>query len=201
MAVRDEIETGLSALSINASAAQIDSSLHYLEMIERWNRVSNLTAVRKIDDMVSLHLLDSLSVLPFVTGQKVLDVGSGAGLPGIPLAMFCPDKDFILLDSNGKKTRFMTQAKIELSLGNIQIVHARIEDFSEMVDQVICRAFTSLTAFSDQCGRLLQPSGSLLAMKGPAEADSPDVNGWHKTTHELQVPQLVGHRILIELCR
>ncbi|HHO59689.1 MAG TPA: 16S rRNA (guanine(527)-N(7))-methyltransferase RsmG, partial [Thiotrichales bacterium] len=103
--------------------------VHYIQLIARWNKTFNLTAVRDVEAMVSKHLLDSLAVQPYLEGKLILDVGSGAGLPGIPFAITSPDKQFVLLDSNGKKTRFLMQAKIDLKLTNVEIVHQRVEDY------------------------------------------------------------------------
>ena len=118
--------------------------------------------------MVTRHILDSLAVLPFVTGPRVLDVGTGPGLPGIPLAVALPDLDFVLLDSNAKKTRFVTQAVTELGLGNVTVVRGRLEDYRPEApfDTVIARAFASLADFAAAAGPLSAPSGRLLAMKG-----------------------------------
>ena len=198
---RDAIAAGLADLSLQVTDTDIDRLLHFLELIERWNRVTNLTAVKSLPDMVALHLLDSLAVLPFIKGKTVLDVGSGAGLPGIPLALLSPGKDFILLDAASKRTRFMTQAAIELGLTNVQIVHSRVEDYITTADHVICRAFTSLEEFVSLCGELVNEGGSLLAMKGPAEAGIEAVEGWQLSKHTLNVPQLDGERYLMELTR
>ena len=128
--VEDLITDGFQALGLKEDPALVERSSCFLELLVRWNRVTNLTALTDIKAMVGVHLLDSLAVAPYITGRKILDVGSGAGLPGIPLALLYPDKDFILLDSNGKKTRFMTQVTIELQLDNVKVVHLRVEDFA-----------------------------------------------------------------------
>lgn len=201
MTARDEIASGLSLLPLTATEQDIDRCLAYLELIARWNQVTNLTAVRELDEMVPVHLMDSLAILPFVRGSTILDVGSGAGLPGIPLALFSPDKDFILLDANRKKTSFMTQATIELGLTNVQVVHSRVEDYRQPVDQVVCRAFTSLPEFAGLCGHLVIDGGTLLAMKGPAEAQVTDLPLWQVICHAMDVPLLQGERYLIEMSR
>ena len=193
MDCHNTILTGLKALSLPAQPRQIDSLVAFLSLLARWNRVVNLTAVDRPADMIPRHLMDSLAVSPFLEGQRILDVGSGAGLPGIPLAVLNPQRQFTLLDSNGKKTRFMTQARIELGLTNVEIVHSRIEDFDGQFDHVISRAFTSLEAFVSGCSRLLVPGGSLLAMKGPAEAAA--LPG--SCQHRLTVPGLEAERYLV----
>ena len=196
--IRSELATGAELLGVPLSSAQLDTLVRYLALIDRWNRVYNLTAVRQVNDMVTLHLLDSLSVLPFITGQQVLDVGSGAGLPGIPLAVALPDKEFILLDSNGKKTRFMTQAAIDLGLGNVHVIQSRIEDYEGSFDHVLCRAFTDLDRFAAECARLLREEGTLLAMKGPEATETAGTSA-HQRLHELKVPGLDATRMLVEV--
>ncbi|SVE11695.1 uncharacterized protein METZ01_LOCUS464549, partial [marine metagenome] len=154
-------------MNLAADQILIEQLQTYQALLLHWNKTANLTAITEPDKIVTHHLLDALAVHEFITGQRVLDVGSGAGLPGIPLALINPDKDFILLDSNGKKTRFMTQARIELGLENVTVVKSRIEDYDDRVDHVISRAFSSLAEFGHFCLRLLEKNGSLLAMKGP----------------------------------
>lgn len=195
MTLAQRITAGIVDLGLQEHTDKADRFAHYLEMIARWNRVTNLTAVKSAEEMIALHLLDSLSVHPFISGPRVLDVGSGAGLPGIPLALIQPDKDFILLDSNGKKTRFMTQAAIELELTNVSVLQQRIEDCQEVVDQVISRAFTSLTEFVQLCRPRLAAGGNLLAMKGPAEKDQAEQFP-QASVHSLCVPGLDKQRYL-----
>ena len=196
----DLIDSGLAALALPETTHQKAQLADYLALIERWNRVYNLTAVDQPSKMVPLHLMDALAIHPFVTGARILDVGSGAGLPGIPLSVFAPDKEFILLDSNGKKVRFMTQASIELGLPHVKAVHSRIEDFEGAFDHVICRAFTSLENFVDSCSRLVTPGGSLLAMKGPAVSEEfPDSVPGGCAVHPLTVPGLKAERSLVEI--
>lgn len=166
--VRARLESGLSALDLELSQAACDRLLAYLALLHKWNRAYNLTAVRDPLQMIGLHLLDSLAVLPHVRGPRVLDVGTGAGLPGIPLAVARPDWALTLLDSNGKKTRFVTQAAIELGLNNLTVVHSRVEEYvSERgFDTVVSRAFASLGEMLEATRHLLAPQGRLLAMKG-----------------------------------
>lgn len=166
--VRARLESGLSALDLELPQAACDRLLAYLALLHKWNRAYNLTAVRDPLHMVAVHLLDSLAVLPHVRGPRVLDVGTGAGLPGIPLAVVRPDWALTLLDSNGKKTRFVTQAAIELGLNNLTVVHSRVEEYvSERgFDTVVSRAFASLGEMLGVTRHLLAPHGRLLAMKG-----------------------------------
>ncbi len=159
---------GLEQMAVPLSAAVQEKLLAYVGLLVKWNRVYNLTAVRAPAEMVTRHLLDSLSVAPHLRGSRVLDVGSGAGLPGIPLALAKPEWQFVLLDSNRKKTRFITQSCIELGLTNVSVEASRIEDYRPQVlfDSVISRAFSELSAMLVATGRLCRPEGVLLAMKG-----------------------------------
>ncbi len=140
----------------------------YLELLQQWNRAYNLTSITGFDDMTVRHIRDSLSVQPFLAGTTVLDAGSGAGLPGIPLALAEPARRFTLVDSVGKKVRFLRQAITELRLANATAVQARLEEWQPPApfDTVVCRAFGSLAAFAAACGRLAAPGGRLVAMKG-----------------------------------
>lgn len=159
------------ALKQNALAimdAQQDQLIRYLELMQTWNRIFNLTAVIEPRESVYLHLIDSLVVQPFLHGQRFLDVGTGAGLPGIPLAITHPEQHWVLLDKNSKKTRFLTQVIAELGLKNVEVVHGRCEDFqpSERFDSILSRAFAALPLFVTGTVHLLKPSGYLIAMKG-----------------------------------
>jgi 16S rRNA (guanine527-N7)-methyltransferase len=145
--------------------------LQYLELISKWTRVHNLTAVREPETMLTRHLLDSLAVLPYIAGPLIIDVGSGAGLPGIPLALAHPDWQVVLLESNHKKTVFLQQARIELKLNNVEVVCERVENFcpTDRFNTVISRAFSDLTDFVKLAGHLCAEgniSGRLVAMKG-----------------------------------
>jgi 16S rRNA (guanine527-N7)-methyltransferase len=158
------------------SVEQIQQLIDYVLLLEKWNRIHNLTSVRDPEQMLTKHLLDSLAIAEFVQGTHVLDVGSGAGLPGIPLAIQQPQNQFTLLDSNGKKTRFLTQVCQQLALPNVQIVQSRIEHFQPKVvfNTIVTRAFTSLTspkAFVETLQPLLQQEGVFLLMKGQPPQD------------------------------
>lgn len=184
-------------------AAQLQQ---YLQLLQRWNKVYNLTAVRNLADMQPLHIDDSLSVAPFIRGETCLDVGSGAGLPGIPLAIVQPERHFTLLDTNGKKTRFMQQAVLELGLKNVKVVQTRVESWQPDApfDAIISRAFASVADFVQGTAQLLQADGTLYAMKGryPAAELAELPYGWRVTAqHELHVPSVDAQRHLIELQR
>ncbi len=164
---------GLARLNLSLPTETQQKLLDYVALVQKWNKVYNLTAVRDADKMLTHHLLDSLAVvtplLPLLTDVKtILDVGSGAGLPGIPLALALPDAHVTLLDSNNKKTAFLNQAVIELKISNAAVVCERIEKYQskQLFSVVISRAFSDLPAFAEMAGRLVAPEGTLIAMKG-----------------------------------
>ena len=128
-ACRTILESGLTALNLPNTPEQIDQLLAFIKLIAKWNKAYNLTAVRNNEDMARLHILDSLAILPHIEGKRVIDIGTGAGLPGIPLAIFMPEVEFVLLDSNAKKTRFVQQVILELKLKNVSVLHSRVEDY------------------------------------------------------------------------
>lgn len=163
-----ELERGLEQLGIACGTANISRLLGYTGLLLKWNSSFNLVAASDTGSMVSRHLLDSLAVHSFLEGETIVDAGSGAGLPGVPLAIVNPDKQFILVDSNGKKTRFLFQAKTAMGLGNIRIENCRIEHYQshEHIDIVLCRAFASLKEVLARAQHLLSEKGWLLAMKG-----------------------------------
>jgi len=201
MNLKEKIKRGLVALKLESHAEVVEKLEQYLTLITKWNKVTNLTSIDNPEQMVVTHLLDSLSIQPYLSGHRILDVGSGAGLPGVPLALINQDKDFILLDSNGKKTRFMVQATIELGIRNIEVVQSRAQDFQGEFDHVVCRAFTGTDEFIKACSHLLAPGGSLLAMKGPAESEVTRPPGFKQTIHRLHVPDMPSERYLIEVGR
>ncbi|MGI9277097.1 MAG: 16S rRNA (guanine(527)-N(7))-methyltransferase RsmG [Endozoicomonas sp.] len=168
MSLRESICRGANAQSLSLTDEQADLLTRYVELLAKWNKAYNLTAVRDPQEMVSRHILDSLSIVPHVFGENLMDVGSGPGLPGIPLAIMYPEKQFTLLDSNGKKTRFMTQARMELGLKNVRVENTRVESFraERPFDVIMSRAFSSLLDMVNGTAHLLSPEGSFLAMKG-----------------------------------
>lgn len=169
----DTLHAGLCTLGLAVDPARCERLLAFIALLARWNRAYNLTAIDDPLAMVSRHLLDSLSVAPHLTGQRILDLGSGAGLPGIPLAIWFPDREFHLLDGNGKKVRFLFQAKVALGLGNVSVHHARVEAFRDPAsfDCITSRAFAPLADILRVSIHLLAPGGCLLAMKGRLDAD------------------------------
>ena len=163
----DRLEAGLQQLGIDLSAADCQAHLlHYLDLLQRWNRSYNLTAIRDPREMVTRHLLDSLSVLPWIESGRLLDAGTGAGLPGVPLAICRPQLELTLLDSAGKKIRFLNHVRRELGLSNAMPVQQRLEQFvtEQGAQQVISRAFSSLADFVAAARHL--GAVRLLAMKG-----------------------------------
>jgi 16S rRNA (guanine527-N7)-methyltransferase len=153
---------------VNVAAGAQQRMLDYLALVEKWNQAYNLTAVREPGKMLTHHLLDSLSVLPHVIGNRILDVGSGAGLPGIPLALARPEWRVTLLDANHKKATFLRQAAIELKLDNVEVVCERVEAWTppQLFDTVVSRAFSDLPEFLALAGRLCARTGIVIAMKG-----------------------------------
>jgi len=201
-AIQHLLDDGLAQLALPVSAAAADKLRAFIALLEKWNQAYNLTAVREPTQMVSRHVLDSLAVLPHVQGPRVLDIGTGPGLPGIPLALAKPDWHFTLLDANAKKTRFVTQAVAELKLENVEVVQARVEKFAptQHWDTVIARAFGSLAEIVAAAGRLIAPTGRLVAMKGvyPEEELGALPAGFQlKAVEALKVPQLEAARHVV----
>lgn len=172
-ALRQRLVKGLEALQLTLPEAVVDGLLAYLALLVKWNKAYNLTAVRDPQEMVTRHLLDSLAVVPHLPPGCIIDVGSGAGLPGIPLALVFPDRDFTLLDSNGKKTRFLVQVRAELGLANVTVVQQRVEQFHPETpfDCVITRAFASVADILTGSRHLLASNGQMMAMKGEVPAE------------------------------
>jgi 16S rRNA (guanine527-N7)-methyltransferase len=195
---------GLAAMQLALPEAAQAKLLAYLDLLAKWNRTYNLTAVRDPADMVSRHLLDSLAVLPFVHGKNLADLGSGAGLPGVPLAIARPDLAVTLVESNGKKARFLREAIRSLPLANVTVAQARVQDATGTFDTITARAFASLPDMLAWGGHLLAPNGRWLALKGradPAELGAMPDGFRIIAIHELRVPGADGERCVIELVR
>lgn len=198
------LEAGLAALDLALPSPVVQQLLTYVKLLSRWNRAFNLTSVRDPDQMVTRHLLDSLVALAWLRGSRVVDVGTGAGLPGIPLALADPERRFVLLDSNGKKTRFVTQAVAELGLKNVEVARVRAEQYhpDTLFDTVISRAFASVGDLVRQAGHLCPPGGRILAMKGVypvAELDQIPAGFVVAEVAPLQVPGLDSERHMVSL--
>lgn len=201
-----QLRDGLARMQLSLTEGQQQQLLAFLALLNKWNKAYNLTAVRDERQMVSRQLLDSLSILPWVTTDHLLDVGAGGGLPGIPLAIALPETTFTLLDSNGKKTRFLNQCVLELGLHNVDVIHGRAEDCqpSEPFTQISSRAFTALENLVAWCGPLLATEGEFLAMKGqfPDDEVAALPAGWQvKSSHSLEVPGADGERHLLLVAR
>jgi 16S rRNA (guanine527-N7)-methyltransferase len=196
------LSRGLHALGLELDRTARERLLAYIELLHKWNRVYNLTAVRDPASMVPRHLLDSLALLPYVHGSRLLDVGTGAGLPAVPLVIADPRLQVTALDSVLKKTRFVTQARLELGLGNLEVAHSRVEAYRPEVlfDCVCSRAFASLEDFVAASGRLCATHGRLLAMRGRKEPETRLPAGFRQVAeHLLRVPGLEATRRVIEI--
>lgn len=201
---RQSLLDGLTQQELTLADDAIDRLLAYHGLLMKWNKAYNLTSVREPEAMISRHLLDSLSVLPYIQPASLLDVGTGPGLPGMVLALVQPELPVTLLDSNGKKTRFLTQVKMELSLSNVQVVHSRLEQWQpgHGFAQISSRAFATLAEMVAKSAHLLEPGGRFLAMKGlyPHDEIAALPPGYLLTAvHTLQVPGTEGARHLVEL--
>lgn len=201
-----ELKRGAAALGLCLSDSQFAQMERYLVLLQKWNRTYNLTAVRDAMRMVNYHVLDSLSIVSFLgDGPRVLDVGSGGGMPGIPIAVVCPERQVVLLDANDKKTTFLRQVVIELNLENVMVVTSRVECY-QVVDRFDCitsRAFAELAKFVSLTRPLLVPNGHWLAMKGsyPHEEIAllpPDTKVVEVA--RVNVPGLLAERHLVRIC-
>jgi len=196
------LKQGLEKMGLDISTETQSRLMAYVQLMQKWNKAYNLTAVRDQEQIVIRHILDSLSIASYISASPVLDVGTGAGLPGIPLALIMKEKKIVLLDSNGKKTRFLTQAKIELGIDNIEIIHSRVEDFtpSEPIAIITCRAFAALNTILERTQHLVTSTTRILAMKGKQEMPDLPPGFEQLADHALHVPWLNDEeRRLIEI--
>ena len=202
---RTWLRNGLEAMAIEANEKQMNLLLDYLAMLERWNKAYNLTAIREPLEMINLHLLDSLSVHHHLNDARdIIDVGTGPGLPGIPLAIMNPGKKFTLLDSNGKKTRFLFQVINELRLGNANEVNQRVELYrpNQVFDTIVTRAFSSIPEMLENCSHLASDQSCFMAMKGKnPESELSLVKKGYMVSDlcRLEVPGVEGERHLIKI--
>lgn len=198
----EKLKKLVAQTSLQLSDLQLQQLVQYVQLLDKWNSAYNLTSVRDPNEMLVKHIMDSLVVAPYLHGQRIIDVGTGPGLPGVPLAICCPDKEFTLLDSLGKRVRFLNQVKLQLGLKNIQPVQSRVEDHHEKYDSVISRAFASLNDMLHWCQHLPVANGQFLAMKGAqAQEEIAALPDFVKVVGnvELTVPELVGQRYLLVL--
>jgi 16S rRNA (guanine527-N7)-methyltransferase len=200
------LANGAAEIGLSLGRGERDKLLEYLALLEKWNQVYNLTAIRGREKMVSGHLLDCLAVIPYVTGARVLDAGSGAGFPGIPIALARPDIQVVLLDSNHKKAAFLTQAVADLQLNNATVVCERVETWlaGEKFDCIISRAFAEIAEFIALTGHLLAPGGVFAAMKGVhpyEEIERLPADFRVRQVHAFAVPGLGAERHLVMIER
>ena len=198
----EQLQAGLTALGETPSSHPCDKYLSYLNLLQRWNRAYNLSGIREPGRMLTHHVLDSLAVLPHVHGVRCLDVGSGAGLPGLILALARPVAHWVLVDSNGKKVRFLNQCVRELGIANVEVVQTLVESYAPAApfDTIVSRAFGSLADLYTAAARLLAPGGVLLAMKGPTPEVEPQIAATAEVTViPLQVPGVDGGRTLVRM--
>lgn len=203
-ALQTRLADGLAGMHLDLAADTQAHLLAYLELLAKWNRAYNLTAVRDPDAMVARHLLDALAVLPFVQGTTLADLGSGAGLPGIPLAIARRDLAVTLIESNGKKARFLREVVRSLPLPNVTVRETRVQDAAGPFDVVAARAFASLADMLSWGGHLLASDGRWLAMKGridPHEIGAIPEGFRVIAVHRLEVPGIDGDRNLVALAR
>lgn len=201
-----QLEANTSSLGAALDAAQAARLLQLLDELDDWNQRMNLTAIRERSQQLSKHLLDSLSVQPYLRGMRIADIGTGAGFPGLPLALVNPERHFTLVDSTAKKLRFVDHAAATLGLANVTTVHTRAEDYKprERFDCVLARAVGPIENFVRWCGHLCVSGGRLLAMKGRSPEAELELlpNGWKVAAiHRLHVPTLDEERHLVEICR
>lgn len=203
--LRALLEQGSDKLAITLSAGQQQQLLDYVALLTKWNKVYNLTSVRDPAQMVSRHIIDSLSILPYLDASSLLDVGTGGGLPGIPVAIMKPDCAVTLLDSNSKKTRFLQQVKAELGLSNVTVVHGRVEQVSLPQFAIItARAFASIDDIIHLAGQHCEPGGRLVLMKGvyPNQELQFDADQFRLLdVVSLDVPAADGERHLVRLIK
>jgi 16S rRNA (guanine527-N7)-methyltransferase len=198
----DLLEDGLHDLGLEERLAGDERLMEFITELMNWNRIYNLTSVRKPTEIITRHILDSLSILPYLEGGRVLDIGTGAGLPGIPLAIACPEREFVLLDSSSKKLRFVQQTLAILKLDNVTLERTRLEDYQpqERFDCVVCRAFSELRELYRHAARLCIGAGRILAMKGiypVAEIEALDNRNVIEKVVSLTVPGLDAERHLV----
>jgi len=205
-----QLQQGVEAMGLTATDLPLQAYLSYIDLLAQWNTAYNLTAVRDPEKMLAYHVLDSLSILSFIQKGTCLDIGTGAGLPGIILALAMPDTYWVLLDGNSKKTRFVNQVVLSLNLKNVEVICSRIEKYEpeNKFSIIVSRAFTSLAEFFACSHHLLDQDGRLLAMKGPdLKNEISDLNEILDLTAEavstkvtpLEVPGVMGGRSLVQI--
>ncbi|MEM0910938.1 MAG: 16S rRNA (guanine(527)-N(7))-methyltransferase RsmG [Pseudomonadota bacterium] len=205
MSLHSTLRALIERTDLSVSETQIDKLIQFVELIHKWNAAYNLSAIKQPEEMLVRHILDSIVVSPYITEQKNIDVGTGPGLPGIPLAIMHPEKSFTLADSLGKRVRFVKQAIFELNLRNVTPIQGRVETLNtEKFDCIFSRAFASLSDFVNWSEHLLTSEGYFLALKGQLQSEEisslPDNFSVAYTT-PLLVPSLRGERHLVKVVR
>lgn len=207
MSLKEQLTSLVNETDLEVSELQIDLLIQYVELLNKWNKAYNLTSVRDPQDMLIKHIMDSLMVGPKLNGQSFIDVGTGPGLPGIPLAILYPDYNFVLLDSLGKRITFLRQVVFQLKLKNVKPLLSRVEEYhpEKPFDGVLSRAFSSLNDMVSWCDHLVSHDhGKFLALKGQFPEDEIDnlpKNIKILKSHHIKVPQLNAERHLIELVK
>lgn len=192
MNLLSKLQQGTTALNLSLSDAQLTKLITYIELLQHWNRTHNLTAIDNIEEMLTKHLLDSLAIAPHIIGSRIIDVGTGPGLPGIPLAICFPEKEIVLLDSHTKKIQFLIHTKHQLQLSNVEVVKSRVESYQPLCcfDMVTTRAFSQLSDIIEKTLNLCCEGGIVLAMKGSyPEQELIDVK-------ELKIAELLEFEII-----
>ncbi len=206
MKINETLKTGLEQLvrANGRSPLHLDENiqnklLEYVKLLQKWNKTYNLTAINDPQDIVIRHILDSLDITPYIQGKRILDVGSGAGLPGIPLALAFPEKQFVLLDSNNKKIRFLTVVIATLKLNNVTAIQKRVEQYQpdQLFDCIVIRALTSVAEMVKKTQYLYNEHGILVAMKGKYPIEELQEIQKHVIVHSLKVPLLNEQRHVV----
>ncbi|MEL0630655.1 16S rRNA (guanine(527)-N(7))-methyltransferase RsmG [Psychromonas aquatilis] len=206
MSLRTELDALLAQTDLNIEEKKVSQLIELVELLAKWNKAYNLTSVRDPSQMLVKHIMDSVVVSPYLSGQRFIDVGTGPGLPGLPLAILNPDKQFVLLDSLGKRLRFIRQAILSLGLKNVEIVQSRVEEYQpeDRFDCVLSRAFASLEDMLSWCHHLPNENGHFLALKGQypeSEITNLDSKFEFIESVTLDVPELDGERCLVKVKR
>lgn len=200
--LEQQLRQGLAALALELPPDVQQQLLHFIQLLAKWNKAYNLTAIRDPAEMVTKHLLDSLGILPYIKGREIIDIGTGPGLPGIPLALIRLGEHFTLLDSNSKKTRFVTQAVMELGIENVTVVQSRAEAFkpTHPYDVVIARAFAGIKDLLQRVQHLCAPGARVVAMKG--QYPEGELEGWPagftcESVEKVNIPGLQAERHVV----
>lgn len=199
--MKEKLKKGIDELRLEIPENTQKILLDFLTFLQKWNQAYNLTAISNTESMITYHLLDSLSIFPYLKGKTILDVGSGAGFPGIPLALACPDKQFTLLDSKNKKSVFLLQAISQFKISNVTVVRAHVPDYRREFgfDAIICRAFGNLRFVINQTKHLLCPDGRWFIMKGSYPKEELQIILEPFVVYRLKVPDLNAERHLVEI--